>query len=282
MAGYQRASAAELIAAYEKTGSVHKAAAILGMCGASVHERLVRLGVKLNFPKWTATDNERLRRDYARYVCNGNLDSLAASFGRTKPFICRKARILGLTNIKREKPWNQTWKAMTTEEITGLFDKFKESRLGLGAFCKANGFDALGFSRVMKREFPDEWEHVIESKVPRQTMYRLGRQVEYAVRDALKKAGFFTLRSPRSGGPVDVIAIRRGLILLIQCKRSLGLGPSEWNDIFNLADSVGAIAILAGRPTGRGLVYYQLTGRKDGSKHKQPMCLYDVVRGQMI
>lgn len=83
-----------------------------------------------------------------------------------------------------------------------------------------------------------------------------------------------TLRSPRSGGPADIVAIKKGCQLLVQCKRSMCCGVNEWNTLFDLAESVGAIPVLAGRPTGRGLVYMKITGRKDGSRRTQPMEKY--------
>lgn len=54
--------------------------------------------------KWfTDADLERLRRDYVDYVARGELSKLADEMGRTRNFLCRKARSLGLTDKSRSK-----------------------------------------------------------------------------------------------------------------------------------------------------------------------------------
>lgn len=268
----KKAGDAQIAAAYAKYGSVWKAADALGMCGQSVHERLTRLRLIRPINAWSAEDDELLQERYLDYRHAGKLADLALQMGRTKPFICRKARVLGLTNSKQPKVYLRKWKGISYDHAATIFDAFKASSLGMGQYCKKMGFDDLGFSRAMKEHFADEWEHVIEGKHPRQTLYRLGRQVEYSLRDDLKKRGYpIALRSPRSGGPVDILALKHGRQLLVQAKRNLTLAVREWNVLYELAESVGAIAVLAGRPTGRGLVYKRLIGKKDGSKRRQPM-----------
>lgn len=261
----------ELLNAYRKTRNVHKAGAILGIKGGSVHERLVRLGVDRNVNRWTASDDERLRNEYEAASASGKLIDLAKSMGRTKPFICRKARSLGLTNQKREKLFLRVWKGMSADEARIHFEKFKASSLTLGQYCTKKKIDDLGFSVLMRSHFPDEWEMVTELKGHKQTGYRLGRHVEYTVRDDLRKRGYFAMRSPRSAGPVDIVGIRNGAVLFVQAKRNLALPPSEWNALFEIAKSVGAIPLLAGRPTGKGLVYHRLLSVKDGTRKRQPM-----------
>ena len=132
----------------------------------------------------------------------------------------------------------------------------------------------------MKKHFPDEWEHVIEAKQIKQTKYRYGRQFEYRVRDALKAIGYFALRSPASRTPIDVLAVRHGLVLFIQCKRNRMLRPGEWNELFDLAISCGAIPILASSVTGRGATYERLIGRKEIKGAKQPLSLFDPQTGR--
>jgi Holliday junction resolvase len=266
----RKATDGQLLTAYSNTGSVWKVARQFGMCGQSVHERLSRLGVITPRNLWTPDDDKVLQERYRDYKSAGKLADLALQLGRTKPFICRQAKRLGLTSQAGDKPYARVWKGMEYEHAMVLFDAFKDSRLGLGQYCTKMGFDDLGFSRTMKEHFPDEWESVIEGKQPRQTKYRLGRQVEYRVRDHLKKLGYVAIRSPASKGPMDLIAVKPGLVLFIQCKRSMALGVQEWNEIYDLAMSVEAIPVLAGSPTGRGIVFKRLVARKDGSKSRQP------------
>lgn len=253
--------------------SIYAAARAIGLCAQSVHERLARLGIARdgNGQPWTDQDTERLTREYRIFRDAGNLDALARAMGRTKPFICRQAGALGLTDQKRARPYLSKWKYMSDEAAGVLMARFKASSLGAGAFCRRFKYDVGGFSRLLSQRFPDEWEAVIEAKAPKQTMYRFGRQFEYRVRDALREFGYFVLRSPQSKSPTDLVAIRRGSVLLVQCKRGGALGVSEWNDLFDLAASVGAVPLLAEAGALRGRInYWRLLDRKDGSKKAQP------------
>lgn len=90
-----------LIESYQRLRNVWKVAEEVGLCGQSVQERLVRMGIMRNNPHFTNEEKERLLRDYTNYLLEGKLQQLADEMGRTKPFICRKARLFGLTDIKR-------------------------------------------------------------------------------------------------------------------------------------------------------------------------------------
>ena len=87
-----------LVKSYSITGSVWKTAKEVGMCGQSVYERLNKLGIVKKMKLWTSDDDKRLCEDYVSYKKENKLDELAQQMGRTKQFICRKAKILGLTN----------------------------------------------------------------------------------------------------------------------------------------------------------------------------------------
>jgi len=266
----KKATNEQIITAYKKTNNVWKAAQLLGMCGQSVHERLKKLGIKLNNPAFTKKEEKILKARYLLYRDTGNLQELAEQMGRTKYFLCRKAKELGLTNAKHKKLWAQSWKSMSKEDAEILFEKFKKSCLGLGQFCSKYNLGKNGFYDTMTKYFNDEWEHIIELKTPKQSMYRLGRQVEYTARDAFRKEGYFVFRSPASKGPADLVAISKNIVIFVQCKRGMVMGVKEWNDFYDLSKSVNAIPILVGRPKGYGLVYWLLTGKKDGSKRPQP------------
>ncbi len=97
----KKASDAELLAAYAELQSVKKVAVKFGMCGQSVHERLVRLGANRRKNVMTEKELDFLKAHYVEYRNAKRLDELAHRLGRTKQFICRKARTLGLTDITR-------------------------------------------------------------------------------------------------------------------------------------------------------------------------------------
>ncbi|MCK4513000.1 hypothetical protein KAW64_14740 [bacterium] len=267
----QKATDAEIREAYGQTKSVAKAGGLLGMNGSSVHERLVKMGVQLQDHRFTAAEILLLKTSYVAYRDAGKLADLAKRMGRDKTTICGKARTLGLTSPKHARRYYAIWKYMDEETARVIFEDFRNTRGTMGDYCRRKGLGELGFSRTMQRHFPDEWDVVIEAKAPRQTMYRIGRAFEYRTRDDLKKRGYFVMRSPRSGSPIDLVAIKPEVVLFIQCKRSGQIGVKEWNEVYDLAASVEAVPVLTDRPdSGRGVRYWRMTGRKDGSKRPQP------------
>jgi len=169
---------------------------------------------------------------------------------------------------------------MSEQAARLLMDDLKASSLGLGQYCAKNGYDDEGMRRALCGRWPDEWDAVMESKVPVSTMYRLGRALEYRVRDHLRKFGYFVMRSPASKSPVDLMAVRPGLVLMIQCKRGGSLPPKQWNALYDLALSCGSLPIMAEMPYPRRMDYWLLTGRKDGSKRRQPMVPFNPADGR--
>lgn len=266
----------ELTAAYHATGSVQGAGKQCGMRGSSAHERLRKLGVVAPRKVWSDENDAVLRELYEPYVSEGRLGELAKRFGILKSTLCYHAKNIGLTNHRRARPFASTWKYITEAEAEAAWVAFKRSRLGLIAYCKKKGFDDLGFSVAMKRFFADEWDAVLELKAPKGSLYRRGRALEYLVRDWLRGHGFFAMRSPASKTPIDILAVRHGQVVMVQCKRHGALGVAEWNEFYQLAKSVGALPVLASMETGRGsMTFYELQGEKDGSKRRQPMRLME-------
>lgn len=271
-----KAADAEIAEAYARLGSVWKAAESLGMCGQSVHERLVKLGVSNPPNVWAAEEVDRIKREYVIYRDAGRLEQLADSMGRPKTSLCRQARILGLTDKNTPRPYIAVWKYLSLDAAEVIWDDFKRSSLGLKAYCQKKGWDDLGFSKKMRELFADEYEHVIELKHPKSTMYRLGRAFEYVARDNLKARGYFVMRSPASRSPIDLLAVKTGTVLFVQCKRGGSIGVAEWNTLYDLAASVGALPVMAERHvSGRGVTYWLITEKKDGSKRRQPMVSFD-------
>lgn len=270
----ERVSVEALVGAYEELGSVYAVGRRFGIHGSSVHERLARHapGLVKKPRRWTPEQLKTLADNYHDHATGGRLAALAKHLKIGKTSVCAKARQLGLTDQNRKKPYASVWMYMPEEDAARVWDDFKRSSLGLVVWCKRKGYDDLGFSRAMKKFFGDEWESVMEAKQPRQSMYRRGRQFEYAVRDALRKVGFFAQRSPASKSVLDILAVRPGEVWMVQCKRHGALGVAEWNELFITAKAAGAIPILASCESGRGsMAFFVLLEKKDGSKRAQPM-----------
>lgn len=102
------------------------------------------------------------------------------------------------------------------------------------------------------------------------TGYRLGVALEYRVKQLLERDGYYVIRAAASKGIVDLIALKPHQTLMVQCKRSGALPPSEWNELFGLAERLGAVPLMAVKGL-RGTRLMRLTARKDGSRRRQPM-----------
>ena len=276
MAYHKKATDEELIEAYERLDNVWKVADEFDMCGQSVHERLSKLGVVKPVNVFTEEDKKRLEEEYVVYRNAGKLQELADSMGRTKQFICRQAGLLGLTDKNHKRKYFSVWKYISKEVAEPIWEDFKRSRLGLRKYCESKGYDDLGFSAAMNRIFPGEYENVIESKYPRRSKYAIGRDFEYATKYALQRKGYLVMRSPGSRSPVDLIAIKSGELLFVQCKLHGQFPVSEWNEFIDYCASVGATPVMAERgKNNRGILYWQMTGKKDGSKRPQPMVKFE-------
>lgn len=101
------------------------------------------------------------------------------------------------------------------------------------------------------------------------TNYRRGADFERRVVHDLEGKGFAVVRSAGSHKPADVIAMRHGKTVCVQCKRDGRLPPDEWNKFLDWCWVAGAIPVMASTP-GRGIEYNRLTGRKE-HRGRQPM-----------
>lgn len=135
-----------------------------------------------------------------------------------------------------------------------LFSEYIRSSQTAKQICAKHEFSRSRFNFIV-RSFvgKDEYKLIEKSRKPKQTPYKLGRSLEYAVANSFRKAGYWTIRAAQSRGEADVVAIRDGEIILIQCKRGGLIDKEEWNDLFHLASRLKASAVIADRRTGRGV-----------------------------
>ena len=50
--------------------------------------------------------------------------------------------------------------------------------------------------------------------------YQRGYALEYRTKQALTKSGWLSMRSPASKTPVDILATKNGLSIIVQCKKT--------------------------------------------------------------
>ena len=143
----QKVSDQKIIETYLKTRNLWKCAELLGICGQSVHERLIKLKIKLNYPRFSEEEKSILQAEYSFFRDSGNLKELANKLNRTVPFICRKAKELGLTDIKHKKSSNQI--ALSSERLTQLLkNKHPKGMLG-----KTHSEKTLQILRYKSKEY---------------------------------------------------------------------------------------------------------------------------------
>lgn len=116
---------------------------------------------------------------------------------------------------------------------------------------------------------------MIEPRRYKTTAYARGRQFELRVRKNLERNGWVVMRSPQSRGPFDLIALRRGSILLLQCKAGGGMGRADWNTLFDVADRAGAVCVFVTR-LGRAISYNRMLAKKTAAVRRQPMRVIDI------
>lgn len=103
--GQKKVSDEILLKSYEKHGNLWKVASDIGLCGQTVHERLLRLKKITKMNVFTEREKNILLSEYSDFKSRGKLGDLAKKMGRTKPFICRQAKELGLTDQKSSRPY---------------------------------------------------------------------------------------------------------------------------------------------------------------------------------
>lgn len=272
MAQKKKVTDDQVLEAYERTGSVWKAGKELGVCGQAVHERLKKLGKNNHVNVFTEEDKNILMDRYVAYRDAGKLDDLAKSMGRTKQFICRQAKELGLTDKNAKRAYASTWKYADSETLVLILRDIVASGKTITEYCESKGYSSVVLWKAFLEKTPAEYEAVAELTKCGSKMYVKGRNFEYAVKNKLQDKGYVVMRSPGSRSPADLVAVKDGKPFFIQCKLHAAFPVAEWNEFLDYAESAGAIPIMASRgKEGKGFEFNLLTGRKDGSKRRQPM-----------
>lgn len=162
-----KATTEEIVAAYQATGSVWKAAKRLGMAGQSVHERLVHVGYPMLSRNWTAEEVDELR---SLVVAEVPLGQIATRLGRPYAGVACKASELGIRSTHRrvkKLPRGAGWdKATTLKHMKGLTSYAGK----LTQYARANGLSVELMVRALQTHCPDEWTNYVatHSDLPRQ------------------------------------------------------------------------------------------------------------------
>jgi Holliday junction resolvase len=86
------------------------------------------------------------------------------------------------------------------------------------------------------------------------TPYIRGRRFDYRVQRFFRKLGWFVVRQPHSAFP-DLVALRRGAVLLIECRMTGTISRKERRALVTLArDNLGGDALMACRDNANILI----------------------------
>jgi Holliday junction resolvase len=87
-----------------------------------------------------------------------------------------------------------------------------------------------------------------------------GRALEYSVRDRLRSLGYVVFRCAGSR-PVDLIAVKHGELLLVECKAGLHpfLSTRQFRSLMEVARDAEATLLLAVRKRHRGIEWFEVT-----------------------
>src|SRR4051812_22245449 len=91
--------------------------------------------------------------------------------------------------------------------------------------------------------------------------YTNGSQFERRIAVMLMGYGFEVVRSAGSHGPADLVALKRGLVVLVQCKGGqAGMPLPEHNRLWGVASLLGAVPVLVTRDHVGRVSWQRLTG----------------------
>lgn len=88
------------------------------------------------------------------------------------------------------------------------------------------------------------------------TQYSRGYAFEQKVAGDLTQDGYYVVRAGGSHGVADLVALKPGQVLLVQCKTNGIVTAAEWNKLYDVATRVEAVALVAYRPR-RGIIAYR-------------------------
>jgi Holliday junction resolvase len=106
--------------------------------------------------------------------------------------------------------------------------------------------------------------------------YARGADFERRTMTDLVENGYRVIRAAGSHGKADIVALKPGQVILVQCKLTGpgGVGPAEWNELFDLAQYAGAVALVAHRPRRGHIEYLRIFGRKLPGVRLPPVALW--------
>lgn len=151
-----RYTAGEIIAAYQRTGSVWRAGKELGLAGQTVHERLRAIGYPLANRKWDKAELDELRALVDHLI----ISDIAHRLGRTYAAVACKINELGIgsrtgnrrpVKIPRGAGYDKASCTRYAKQLDASGDKITR-------FARRHGLAIDTLVRALELHLPDWWE----------------------------------------------------------------------------------------------------------------------------
>lgn len=161
-------------------------------------------------------------------------------------------------------------KRLSKQRARKILNELKHSNFNLPDFAKQKGTTERILKRMLTEHFPDEYETTQEiRRLRKDEWYRKGRAFERETRIFLQKYGYLVMPSPRSAGPADLLAVKMGKILLVQCKLYGQLRKEERLALNKLSEKTGGIPILATKDRrDKEILFWLVLNKKNREKFK--------------
>ena len=92
------------------------------------------------------------------------------------------------------------------------------------------------------------------------TNYQRGKALEDRARRQLERDGYWCISARGSKGAADVVALKPGQVLMVQCKRAArGMTAGEHNALHALATGLGAVPVYAEAVPRGPVTWWRLT-----------------------
>jgi 5-methylcytosine-specific restriction endonuclease McrA len=164
MSAHLRVTNDQIIEAYNRTGSIWKAAKSIGIGGQSLHERLVHMGVPMKHRRWTGDEDDELITLLDNRLTVGQIGS---QLGRTFAAVACRMNELNLSvkshDRKRKLPRSSGYdKASVLKAMKSL----ELSLIPVTRFARANGLNADSLVYALGVHCPDRWQAHVAATSP--------------------------------------------------------------------------------------------------------------------
>lgn len=112
-----------------------------------------------------------------------------------------------------------------------------------------------------------------------------GIYLERRVAEILGQRGYFTIRAAGSHGIADVVAIRPGHVVFVQCKTNGIVSGTEWNRLWEVTLALGAVPVIGQWHRGdarAGITFMEITGTHLARSKRWPCVQWVPENGHII